>query len=695
MALLQEKRLLSLKTPLGDDVLLLTGFRGREEISRLFRYELDMISDDGAIAAADIVGKNVTFSVKMADDSPRFFNGFVSRFVAGDEEGGRRNYRAEVVPWLWFLTQTADCRIFQNMRVPEIIEKIFGDLGFSDFDLGKVGGNHKKWEYCVQYRETDFNFVSRLMEQEGIYYYFKHEDGAHKLVLADSANGYHDCVEKEVECPRSLGRHVLQDHITHWEHGYAFRPGKWAHTDYDFKKPGSSLMARTNSLVKLPGIDKYEIYDYPGEYVERSDGDAEVKVRMEEEEAAHDVVTAAGTCKSFTPGGKFTVTSHRSSSEEGKPFVITAIQHAATEPLAYETGGAVGEDYSNSFTCIPASVTFRPARTTPKPLVSGVQTAVVVGPAGEEIFCDEFGRVKVQFHWDREGKKDDKSSCWIRTAHNIAGKNWGFVAIPRIGQEVVVDFLEGDPDRPLIVGSVYNAEQMPPYELPANKTQTGIKTRSSKEGDASNFNEIRFEDKKGDEQLFIHAEKNQDIEVENDETLWVGHDRTKNVDHNESTTIGNDRRERVKHDESIQIDNDRQEDVKGNEKIRIGKSRNERVGKDEEITIDGSRTTKVGKDEKLQVDADRTTSIGKDEGVDITGARSVSVGKNDSLNVSKELVIEAGTSIIIKSGDASITLKKNGDILIKGKNIALDGSGKINIEASSDVKVKGSKIGLN
>lgn len=696
MPLLQKNRLLSLTTPLGDDVLLLTAFRGHEEMSRLFRYDLDMISDTTDITADQIVGKNVTFSVRMTDDSPRYFNGFVRSFVAGDERDGRREYRAEVVPWLWFLTQTADCRIFQELTVPDIVQQVFNDLGFSDFKTSGITATHKTWEYCVQYRETDFNFVSRLLEQEGIYYYFEHKDQQHTLVLADGTSGYATCTESEVDFPMSIGDQALTDHITRWEHSYEFRPGKWAQSDYNFEKPSANLEVNTDTLVSLPGNTKYEIFDYPGEYSERSDGDTEVTYRMAEEEVEHDVVHASSQCKSFTPGGKFSIGTHRSSSEAGKSFLVTSIQHAATEAAAYETGASVGtQDYSNSFRCVPDSVVFRPARKTPRPLVSGIQTAVVVGPSGEEIYCDKYGRVKVQFHWDRQGGKNETSSCFIRVSHHIAGQQWGFISIPRIGQEVVVDFLEGDPDRPLIVGSVYNAEQMPPYELPANMTQSGFKSRSSKGGGAANFNEIRLEDKKGSEQLFIHAERNQDIEVEKDETHWVGHNRDKNIENNETTNIGNDRSEEVGHDESIQIGNDRREEVTSNENIKIGKNRSETVGNDETISVGGNRKLQVDKDESILISQSRTTSIGKDEGVDVAGARSISVGKSDTLNVTKALLIDAGDSITLQTGSASITMKKSGEILIKGKDISLDASGKIDIKASSDVKIKGSKIAAN
>jgi type VI secretion system secreted protein VgrG len=544
VALKQANRLLTLKTPLGDDVLVLTGFSGREELSRLFRYELEMLSHNTSISAPQIVGKNVTFGVKMADDSPRYINGVVRRFTAGDEDRqGRRSYRAEVVPWLWLLTRTTDCRVFQSKSVPEIVEKIFQDLGLSDYSIAQIKGQHPKWDYCVQYRETDFAFVSRLMEEEGIFYFFKHEQGKHTLVMADQKGAYTDLKESEVNYPRDFGTRAIHDHITRWEHGYEYRSGKCAHTDYNFEDhparnettPSKLLMADQASTVKLDKIEKFEIYDYPGGFEQKSDGQNDIKLRMEADEAEYDVVEAESKCRSFTPGGKFKVKDHLSKSEQGKQYVITAIEQSASEPGVYETDATPGEDYKNSFTCIPATVTFRPPRITPKPVIQGSQTAVVTGPQGEEIWPDKYGRVKVQFFWDREGKRDEKTSCWVRCMQSSAGKGWGTMFLPRIGQEVVVSYLDGDPDRPLITGLVYNADQMPAYTLPDEKTKSYLKTNSTPGGQG--YNEIRFDDTQGNEQLYIHGQHDFDLHVEND--------RKEKIDGDQSLTIGGSQQEKI------------------------------------------------------------------------------------------------------------------------------------------------------
>jgi type VI secretion system secreted protein VgrG len=330
---------------------------------------------------------------------------------------------------------------------------------------------------------------------------------------------------------------------------------------------------------------------------------------------------------------------------------------------------------------------YRPARVTPKPVIQGTQTAVVVGPAGDEIHTDEFGRIRVQFHWDRYGKLDEKSSCWVRVGQMWAGKNWGGIYIPRIGQEVIVSFLEGDPDCPLVIGSVYNGANKPPFALPGNKTQSGIRSRSSLQGTGDNCNELRFEDKKGSELVFLHAEKDQTIEVENDEKHSVGHDRNKDVKNDEASSIGGNRTESVGGNESISVGKDRSESVTGAESISIGKDRS--------LNIAGSSSLSVGKDESVSVTGARTDQVGNNEDVSIGKNRTHNIGEKDSLTVGKQLLIDVGEEVVIKAGDASITMKKDGTITLKGKDITLEGDGKINLKAGSDVILKGSKVTQN
>ena len=473
MALKQAKRLLHLKTPLGED-LVLTGFQGFEGMSQLFQFELEMISDKADIAAKDIVAKPVTFSVRLADESLRHFNGIVNRFVAGDEdENGRRSYRAEVVPWFWFLTRNADCRVFEEKSIQEIMEQIFSDRGFSDHKI-KLSGTHPKRQYCVQYRETDFDFLCRLMEEEGVWYTFTHEDGKHTMLISDSKNDYFDCEQQEVDYPTDVGSLAIEDHIRSWEHRYEFRSGKIAHSDYNvlndggdnFLQPSTPMDTDSETVVDLKDAKKYQLYDYPGIYTVKQEGTDFADMRMEAEEVDHDVVEGSGIVRAFTPGGKFKIRQHRAKSEEGNKFVLLTLSHTAQETEGYETGAPVDEGYHNSFTCIPDQINFRPACTTPKPSVHGVQSAIVVGD--DEIPVDDYGRVKVRFPWLRQGKSDPEQSCWLRVSQNWAGSGWGGQFNPHKGQEVLVAFLDGNPDRPVIVGRVYNEEQQVPLD-PARK----------------------------------------------------------------------------------------------------------------------------------------------------------------------------------------------------------------------------------
>ena len=488
MALNQSNRLIRMtKGPLSPDEVVVTSFSGREAISRPFSFEIEFISTRLDLKPRDIVGAEVAIELDRRDRgaqplTPRYFHGYVSRFAAGSVEFNDpgehkyRHYRAEMVPWLWFLTQTARCYLFfpekEKKSIFEVIEAVINraKARLHVNPLSDLQGidelKQRMVKHCVQYRETDFNFISRTMEKYGVFYYFKFEDGKHTLVL-DMKKNYPPCEEAEVAYPRVSGAQPAGDHVTTWEHDYEFVPGKWSHTDYNFETPSTSLITSAPRLpsVDVPQADKYEVYDYPGGYAAKPDGEADARVRQEEKERQHNTVEGSSTCRTFTAGHKFTLTTHPDAdvvSEQGTSYVLTSVQHAASQP-SDSTGAGDGASYSNHFTCITDSVQFRPDRITPWPVISGVQTAVVVGPAGDEIYTDKHGQVKVQFHWDREGKRDENSSCWIRVSQMWAGKGWGSVSTPRIGQEVIVEFLEGDPDQPIVLGSVYNAENAPPH----------------------------------------------------------------------------------------------------------------------------------------------------------------------------------------------------------------------------------------
>jgi type VI secretion system secreted protein VgrG len=655
MALDQKTRMLALASPLGENQLLLKRIRGTEALSELFQFQLEMISENNAITAKDIVGKNVTVTIRVEDKEPRYWNGFVSRFGAGNEdEEGRREYRAEVMPWLWFLTRNMDCRIFQNKTVPAIVEQIFSDRGFTDFEF-QLAGHHPTHEFVVQYRETDFQFISRLLEQEGVFYYFKHENGKHILVLGDHADAYDTCAENEVLLPRDMGSRALGPCVLHWEHTYQFVTGKIAQTDYNFKTPSTPLMTNTKTILDLPGVDKFEFYDYPGAYGVKDDGRELSDVRMESEEAGYDTVEGRGLCKTFTAGGKFTIQHLRSASESGKSYVLTRVEHDASEANPYETGDVQESVYENRFVCVPDAVVARPPRKTSPPQVHGVQTAVVVGPPGEEIYPDEFGRVKVQFHWDRLGQFDENSSCWVRVSQVHAGKGFGGIDLPRVGEEVIVSFEEGDVNRPIITGRVYHAENMPPFGLPDSKTVSGLKSKTYKGG---GYNEYVMDDTPGNELIREHAQYNKDTTVENDKTLTVHNNRSSTIDVDDTEEVGND--------QSVTVGS--------NQTINVGSNQDTTVGADQSNTVGGARSTSVSSTDELTVGSDQTINVG--------GSRSTNVGPGDTLTVGGPVDISASGAITITSG-ASITLIAGGSsIEIGPSGITLSSSGVITESAA-------------
>ncbi|HEY3592576.1 MAG TPA: type VI secretion system tip protein TssI/VgrG, partial [Polyangiaceae bacterium] len=588
--------------------------------------------------------------------------------------------------------------------------------------------------FVVQYRETDLNFVSRLMEQEGIYFFTKHTAAAHEITLADSYSA-HDPTPgyEEIQfLPPDPHRKVHVDHIHHWDLSEEIEPGAYAHTDFDFEKPTANLLQTTVD----PGpyaMSHFEVYDYPGGYLETPAGEAYARIRMEELQATSERAEAQSNARGIAVGSLFTLTNFPRDDQNREYLIISAECDLRThDPRSASEGETV---FRCGFSVTPSARAYRPPRRARKAIVQGVQTATVVGHAGAEIWTDNYGRVKVKFHWDRAPGADENSSCWVRVAQLWAGTGFGGIHIPRIGQEVIVEFLEGDPDRPLVTGRVYNARNPVPYTLPANQTQSGIKSRSSKGGDPSNFNELRFEDKKGSEQVYFQAEKNLDTLVKASESHSVGSDRTITVGNNETHTVTNNRTKTVNNSETVTVAVNRTETVGSNEIITIGSNRTESVGSMETITIGAARTTTVIAAETLMVGAaqtivvgairsvtvggaeminvgaarsvdvmggqstsvggSRSTQVGGSEDVTIGGGRSQSVGKNDTVKVANSLAISAGDEIVLETGDASIVLKKSGDITIKGKNITIEGSGSVTIKAKSDMTLKGSKISQN
>jgi type VI secretion system secreted protein VgrG len=672
----QQGRLISLDTPLGEDKLLLTALTGSEAISRLFHFRLNMLCEDPAIDFTRVVGQSVTVSLTQSDDSKRYFNGIVSQFASAGVDGDMTRYDMDVVPSVWRLTRNADCRIFHNKTVQEIIEQIFSDRSISNYEFS-LNNSYSPMEYCVQYRETDFNFISRLMEQFGIFYFFQHDDGQHTMYIADSSSAH-------VECPGqgnasyNLGHGGLDagDVVNTWTMRQELRSGKYALTDYNFKTPSTDLESSEPTIDSVADNSSLELFDYPGIFLTRSDGTTTAKLRMQEQEAQHLIASGTGVCRAFATGYKFELQDHPTASVNGS-YVLTELQHVASVAGTYREDEPSGKDhYENHFTCIPDSVPFRPSRITPKPFVQGLQTAVVVGKSsdadshddnsaggdGEEIWVDKYGRVMVRFPWDR--KKD--CSCWVRVSQTWAGQGWGAINIPRVGQEVIVDFLEGDPDRPIITGRVYNADQNVPYALPDYGTRTTFKTRSSTGGGEDNYNELRFEDKTGKEQVFVHAEFDQDNYVKHDTREWIGNNRSLVVTKDQMDSIGGDYHEEITGKNVIKIGGDRNEQVAGKEIIKIGGDRNEQVG--------GNEIVKIGSDVNRNVGGNLNEKIGSTLSLQVGENLYEKSGMNYAHQAGQMIHLKAGMTVVIEAG-VELTLKAGSNFIDIGPaGIAISGT---------------------
>jgi len=628
-----ELRPIRITTPLGDGALRLVRMTGTEELGRMFRYEVELQGD----AREDLdfnalLGEAVTVTLTLPEGGERFFHGHVSFLGLVGHRRESWIYRVTLSPWLWFLTRTANCRIFQQMTVPDILRTVFGDYGFSDVD-DQLAASYREWEYCVQYRETDFNFVSRLMEQEGIYYYFRHEEDAHTLVLADHLTAHSTVSGHEgvPYYPPSESARREEGHVSEWRVTQEVQPGALEFQEFDPLSPSLDLTVVSNRERPNPQAE-FEIRDYPGEYVETGDGEQYAVVRLEEYQTRFQRASGTTNAAGLHSGALFTLERHPRD-DQNIEHLVTDASYSLENPV-WETRRGEGDEgptFDMTFTAIPSEQRFVPARSTPKPIVKGPQTAVVTGPSGEEIHTDEHGRITVQFHWDREGEHDENTTCWIRVAQAWAGREWGAIHTPRIGQEVIVDFLEGDPD-----GRVYNAENVPPYSLPDDKTQSGIKSRSSKDAGADNFNELRMEDKSGEEHVYLHAEKDMTEEIENDQTVHVMNNRDKTVDN----------------DETNHIVNNRTENVDGNEEIEIGANRTETVTGDEDLTVGGSRTEEIAGSETRMVTAGITENVTGSMDQTIAGALTQTVTGGVTWTTSASVAISAlgGVNIVAPGG---------------------------------------------
>jgi type VI secretion system secreted protein VgrG len=683
---IQANHYLSISTPLGENKLLLRRLHGEEGVSRLFRFFLDLDSEDPSLDFSKIVGKSATVTIVLADGSKRYINGIVGRFVQAGADDRFVHYHAELNPWLWLTTMSADCRIWQNKSVIDIVTGLFSELGLTDY-RNSTTGTYAALEYCVQYNETVFAFASRLLERAGISYFFEHADGKHTLVLADDSSAFKACPGAATVAVGVASTWLQQNVLTSCSIEQNVIAGQYAVDDFGFETPSTNLLGTADSTKATNG-SKRRILEYPGGFTKKDPAEGIAKMRMEEIEATQKILRGTSFCRAFFAGSKTTVEKHYRS-DVNSDYVLLDVEHNATE-----------EGYSNSFEAIPADVPFRPARITPRPVIPGTQTALVVGKSGEEIWTDKYGRIKVQFHWDQKGKNDENSSCWIRLAQGWAGKAWGAMFLPRIGQEVVVTFLEGDPDRPLITGSVYNAEQTVPYALPGEQTKSTIKSNTSKDG--GGFNEIRFEDKKDSEEIFMQAQKDMNVGVKNDETVNVGTakqsgkgNQTIGVYNNRSISVeeGNQSLEVKKGNRDVKV-------TTGNETHSVAGTRGVTVTKAETHTSKDDYTHNVTKNFTLKVDGDLT--------IDVTGKVTIKSGQDMTIQSGAAITIKATTDLTIQG--MNITSKATSDLKNQGLNVTNKASvnltnqgaminskadGMHTVEASGIMTVKGALVKIN
>ncbi|MGR3270607.1 type VI secretion system tip protein VgrG [Thalassococcus profundi] len=765
-------RIAYLVTPLplfdGLDAMLFAHLSGRDEVSRCFRYTVLARSPDPNIKSQDLLGQNVTVAVVGEPDSftLRFFNGIVDQFrFEGNDDEDMFMYRLVLRPKLWMLSKTTDNRIFQEVSAIDIVKQLFDEHGVTDYRLDLTGTPEPR-DYCVQYGETDLDFVQRLLEEEGIFYSFVFSEDKHELVLSDdpmaldTPGGFGELRFEPNFVPDQDGLGVITK-LTRTE---KIVSGSHTLTDYNFETPSTDLIARSENLMGHEN-DGMERYTYPGRHGTQGLGEKLAGFRNRQDQALAQQIWAESSAAMFCAGCAFSLVDYPRD-EENIDYMILAVDYDIWDGQ-YSSRATRNrpEGIFTSYRMVPQESGYCPPQITPKPVMKGPQTAIVVGPAGEEIYTDEYARVKVQFYWDREGGHDENSTCFIRVSSVWAGSGWGFIQIPRIGQEVIVDFLDGDPDRPIITGRVYNAEQMPPYALPGNMTQSGWKSNSSKGG--GGWNELRFEDLKGSEEVYFQAEKdhtewiknNETRNIDNDFAETVGHDAKQDVINNRDETVGNNKTTQVGVNRDVTIGNNDTESVGNNrsltvgvnEVISVGSNSDETIGANHSQTVGISQTISVGAmrvdtvgaaetrtvgaaqvntigavrqmtvgasqshdigltdswtiggGQSVEIGQDQATMVGKNYSLQIAEESSTTVGKNRAVTVAEDQRTEVGKNIIVKAGDsitftcgkANFQMKKDGTIVIEGKDVTIKGSGKINVKASSDVTVKGSKIDLN
>ncbi|TVR99114.1 MAG: type VI secretion system tip protein VgrG [Rhodospirillales bacterium] len=587
-SLTQDRASLGVTTPLGKDQLILEGMDGKEQLSRPFLFRLAMAVAGEGLDPEAVVGQAAHVTLLDGDGNQRVVHGLVTRLIRG-----RATWHAELRPWLWLLRLTSDNRIFQNKTVPDILQDVFDELGFSDY-RNALSAQYGQREYCVQYRETTYDFVHRLMAEDGIAYYFEHAEDAHTLVLVDDASALQPCPNAASVPfkPRTGSRDWLEDcRIDDLSVEKQVVPDGFQADDYNFETPATELKVSVSD-----GDGDFTVYDYPGGYTLKDQGDSVAKRRLNALRSARTLISGASPVRGFAPGYKFTLTGHPFADGD---LVLRTVRHRVGR-----------NEYANTFIAQEADAPLPPPRAAPRPRVGGSQTARVVGPSGKEIWTDQYGRIKVQFHWDQQGQGDENSSCWIRVSHGWAGKSWGTFVLPRIGQEVVVSFLDGDPDRPIVTGCVYNGDNPVPYGLPDEQTKTTIRSESSTGGDG--YNEFRFEDKAGEEEVYLHAQK----------------DLTTEVEENRTTTVTKD--------DSLTVS-------EGNRTVSVDQG-------NEELTVQGQRTLTITGEEKHTNAAGFTHEVGGNCSLIVTGNLLIRASGSVTISAGAALTVNAGAQTTMTTG---------------------------------------------
>ncbi len=703
---MSEHRFMSIGTPLKGIEFLPVLFEGEEELGRSFEFTVEVLSEKEP-DHTKLIGENVTVRIKQADGKDRLFNGYVSRFVHEKREGRMYRSTMTLVPWTWFFTCQADCRLFhkgaavdlmKKVKVPEIVQEIWKDAGFTDYK-SKLQTEYPERELTVQYCETTFDFFSRLLEHEGIYYYFEHEDGKHTAVLCDSP-GNHEAREgaEKLLWDPTPGEVTSGEHISEWVVERELSTTRAALADYDFTKPKTPLIEAGSFPREIDPV--YEVFDAPGEFTVKSEGERLANTRAQELGSRYQVINGEGNIRNLGPGQKFSLTGPVRPDQKGEFLCLWARYKAAND--IGDSGEPVegSEAFTCEFTARPAADQFRPERTTPVPVISGPHTAVVVGAEGDEIHTDQegYGRVKVKFHWDRYSKADQNASPWIRVAQVWAGKKWGAMFTPRVGQEVVVDFLDGDPDRPLVAGRVYNNENMPAYELPGSKTISYLKSSSSTGGEG--FNEIRFEDKAGEEQVFIHAQKNMDVRVVNDAFDYIGNNKHVQVEKDSHVWVKNDNHVKIARDHKELVERDRNLKVDGKEAKEVAKSLSLKVGEDVIEEFAKNQSTVVAKDLYIKADnicieaATNITIMVGDQyvAIDSKGVKIGSAGKIAFESTGEASMKSTGGDVKVESGAGELSLKGTTGLKADGTAQAELTAAKTAVEGKAMLEAKGGMV---